>query len=210
MVGRKAEVGVNYMILFIASVIVAGVAATVLLQTSSSLQAQSLESGKKTQENLGTMLNVVDLYAEDGLVPGRTVREFFLTLKVAPGSKGIKLSGSHIEADFEDSTMNTIPIQLNESARNCTIGTSEADSAFWTNPVSGRGNFSYVYLKKGTSFKDGYLLNGDLVEICFQAPTEIGEDKPVAIRIVPPLGIIRTIETATPDVINAKQIHLFP
>lgn len=210
MVGRKADGGVNYMILFIASIIVAGIAATVLLQTSNSLQSQSLESGKKTQENLGTMLEIVDVYAEDGTDPGRSVREFFMTVKMAPGSKGIKLEGTHIEADFESSTMDTVATQLNESERNCTIGTSEADSAFWTNPTTGRGNFSYVYLKKGTSWTDGYLLNGDLVQICVQAPYDILEDKPVALRIVPPQGMIRTIETATPDVIHVKQIHLFP
>jgi archaellin len=209
MVGRKADGGVNYMILFIATVIVAGVAATVLLQTSNSLQSQSLETGKKTQETLTSMLEIVDVYAQDGS-SGKSVREFYMTIRVAPGSRGIKLRGSHIEGDFDSGSFNTEAIPYNETARNCTIGTSELDSAFWTNPTTERGNFSYMYLKKGNSWTDGYLLNGDLVQICVQAPYDIGEDKPVVLRIVPSEGIVRTIETATPPVINTKQLHLYP
>ncbi len=206
---KKAE-GINYMILFIASIIVAGIAASVLMQTSFDLQNQALESGKKAKSSVSNAIEVIDLYAEDGKQPQGTVRNFYMTIKLAPGSEGISLSQMHLEGGFQSGSAQTTAVDLNESERNCTIGTDHTDSGFWTDPATERGNFSYIYLKKGNLYRDGYVQRGDLVMICMRAPYEIDEDKPFALRMTTPNGEGKIIESLIPDVVNTKRVHLYP
>ncbi|MFW6230857.1 MAG: hypothetical protein ACOC32_02425 [Nanoarchaeota archaeon] len=209
LLNKKAE-GISHMIMFLAAIIVAGVAASVLMQTGSNLQNQALESGKKSQDAVRTSIEVMNIHGEDGRSPQGTIRNFFMTLRLAPGSKGINLEEMLIEGGFQYGSAETVAVKHNGSMRNCTIGTDASDSGFWTDPSSGNGTFSYTYVRKGNQFKDGYLLNGDLITVCFRAPYEIQEDAPFSITLTTLDGQGTSVETMIPDVVNMRRVQIYP
>ena len=87
---KKAEMGMGTLIIFIAMVLVAAVAAAVLISTTGSLQNKALATGKDTQKEIGTSLNVLQLYAEDG--SDQDIEEFTEVVKLNAGSEAIRCS----------------------------------------------------------------------------------------------------------------------
>ena len=86
----RAETGIGTMIIFIAMVLVAGIAASVLIQTSSRLQSQAMTTGQETTSEVATGLSVegVQGYAA-------TTEEIkYLAIEIRPrqGSQEIDLS----------------------------------------------------------------------------------------------------------------------
>ena len=61
---RKKDVGsigIGAMIVFIAMILVAGVAASVLVQTSNTIQLQALRTGQETTKEISSGLQVFDI-----------------------------------------------------------------------------------------------------------------------------------------------------
>jgi len=54
-------IGIGAMIVFIAMVLVAGIAASVLIQTSARLETQAMATGAETTAEVATGINVVDI-----------------------------------------------------------------------------------------------------------------------------------------------------
>ena len=54
-------IGIGAMIIFIAMVLVAGIAASVLVQTANRLETQAMETGAETTDEVSTGLRVVDI-----------------------------------------------------------------------------------------------------------------------------------------------------
>ncbi len=88
-------IGIGTMIIFIAMVLVAGIAASVLIQTSSRLESQAMTTGEETTAEVATGLSVesVSGYAASGSDISR------LAIEVRPrsGSKEIDLSQAMVE-----------------------------------------------------------------------------------------------------------------
>jgi len=106
---RKKDVGaigIGAMIVFIAMILVAGVAASVLVQTSNSIQLQAMKTGKETTREISSGVQVFDIV---GMINVTTVNEsgnwttyegdmkyLGITLKARPGSSEIDLNNTHI------------------------------------------------------------------------------------------------------------------
>jgi archaeal flagellin FlaB len=90
MKNNKSEMGMGTLIIFIAMILVAAVAASVLLSTTSRLQNKALETGKATSQEIGTSMQFVELVGNDGRT--QKLGNWFLTLKLSSGSEQIKLS----------------------------------------------------------------------------------------------------------------------
>lgn len=87
-------IGIGAMIVFIAMVLVAGIAASVLIQTSSNLQMQALETGQETIAQVSSGLKI------DGISGHNTSGEIdLLAIEITPlsGSPDIDLSQAVIE-----------------------------------------------------------------------------------------------------------------
>ena len=110
----------GYLILLIASIVIAGIAAIVLIQMGISLQSQAIHTADKSQEEITSAIDVTSIYAEDGTNPVGSLRYFYATIKPKPGSPGIKLDLMSIQGDFEEATAQLKSINLSESFRNCT------------------------------------------------------------------------------------------
>lgn len=84
-----AETGIGTMIIFIAMVLVAGIAASVLIQTSSRLQSQAMTTGQETTAEVATGLEVTNI---QGHVSGGTIDQLAITIRARSGSKDVDLS----------------------------------------------------------------------------------------------------------------------
>jgi flagellin-like protein len=197
-VGKKGETGIGTLIIFIAMILVAAIAASVLIQTATSLQNKALLTGERTKAQVSSSALVLLVYAEDGST-NNDVDDFFIKLKLAPGSDPMKLNDTLIEFDLSNQSAD-----LDYVAGTCVRGAS----GYWTNGTS--GNFTVEYLVKSNSWREGYLQGGDILKICFQSPTSISSDEDISIRWIPKVGNPTVVETALPDVINQKRIYVFP
>ncbi|MFP4656350.1 MAG: archaellin/type IV pilin N-terminal domain-containing protein [Candidatus Woesearchaeota archaeon] len=195
---KKAEMGIGTLIIFIAMILVAAIAASVLIQTATSLQNRALLTGTRTQEQVGTALQVLQVHAENGS-SGGTVDDFFVKFKLSPGSEAMRLEDTLVEFDTSDESAF---LRYNESvdcsARNYTTG------------GDGEGNFGARYMIEGNSWTDGYIHAGDVLEICFESPRSIGSEEDVSIRLVPQVGMASVTETAVPEIIGQTRIYVFP
>jgi len=94
-------IGIGAMIVFIAMVLVAGIAANVLIQTSGKLETQALNSGSESISEVSTGIQVegVEGYNQSG---HGNISRLAIEIRPRAGSKGINLAETVIE--LSDST----------------------------------------------------------------------------------------------------------
>jgi len=95
-------IGIGAMIVFIAMVLVAGIAASVLIQTSTSLESQALATGQETKAEVATGLSVVNI---EGNKSGTTIELLAIMVRPRAGSEDIDLAQTVIEIS-DSSTKN--------------------------------------------------------------------------------------------------------
>ena len=61
---KVASIGIGTMIVFIAMVLVAGIAASLLMQTSVSLEAQAMKSGQDAEKEVSSDISVIDIMGD--------------------------------------------------------------------------------------------------------------------------------------------------
>jgi flagellin FlaB len=90
------SIGIGAMIVFIAMVLVAGVAASVLIQTSMKLETQAMATGRETTDEISGGIEVFDAL---GYSSGYSIDISKIAIGVRPraGSNGLDLSQSYIE-----------------------------------------------------------------------------------------------------------------
>jgi flagellin FlaB len=88
------DMGIGAMIVFIAMVLVAGIAASVLIQTANRLEIQAMTTGQQTTTEVSTGLAVVNI---EGKNHGGTISDMTITVRARAGSGDIDLSQTVIE-----------------------------------------------------------------------------------------------------------------
>ena len=186
--GKKAEMGIGTLIIFIAMILVAAVAAGVLIQTSTSLQSKALLTGERSKGQVATAVQTVSIAAEDGST-NNNVENFEHVVKIAPGSDAVRLSDAVItfETDSESQTYT-----YNSTA---TCGTQQTGQ-YAASALLGEDN--------------GYLEKGDVVMLCYDSPSSVGEDETVRISLTPKVGNRMVIETSLPEVITETRTQIYP
>jgi flagellin FlaB len=90
-------IGIGAMIVFIALILVAGVAASVLIQTSNTVQLQAMKTGQDTMKEVAGGLAVYDI---EGMVNKTTrinnMSYLAITVRPRPGSGDIDLNNTYI------------------------------------------------------------------------------------------------------------------
>jgi flagellin FlaB len=89
------SIGIGAMIVFIAMVLVAGIAASVLIQTSTKLEAQAMATGSETTEEVSTGLAVCDI--QGYATTGSDMSKIAIMIRARAGSEGIDLAETYIE-----------------------------------------------------------------------------------------------------------------
>ncbi len=196
---KKGEMGIGTLIVFIAMILVAAIAAGVLIRTATSLQSKALLTGERSKEQVSTALDTILLTASDGST-GNSVDYFEQTIRLAPGSGPIKFNETVIEFDTTDISADLV---YNGTKTNCNAG-----NGYGTSGTS--GYYTVVYVENGTLAQSDYLQGGDLVKICYQSPRAITEDDLITVSIIPKVGNVEQIDTATPSTITDQTIVVYP
>jgi len=100
------SIGIGAMIVFIAMVLVAGIAASVLIQTSSTLESQALSTGRETTDEVATGMSVFDILGYADTSTSGDISKIAIGVRPRAGSKGIDINQSYIE--LSDSTTKVI------------------------------------------------------------------------------------------------------
>ena len=89
------SIGIGAMIVFIAMVLVAGIAASVLIQTSTTLETQAMATGQETTDEVASGIGVFDVlgYAASG----SDISKLAIGIRPRAGSDGIDLSEVYVE-----------------------------------------------------------------------------------------------------------------
>ena len=94
-----AAIGIGAMIVFIAMVLVAGIAASVLVQTSATLEMQALKTGQHTIEEVASGIYVEGI---EGSNTSGSITLLAVEIKARAGSPDIDLSQSVVEISDSD------------------------------------------------------------------------------------------------------------
>jgi len=97
-------IGIGAMIVFIAMVLVAGIAASVLVQTANKLEIQAMQTGDQTTAEVASGISVADISGD--LNGGDDIQYMLITVQPRAGSDDIDLSQTFIE--ISDSTMKNV------------------------------------------------------------------------------------------------------
>lgn len=193
-------IGVGILIIFIALVLVAAVAATVMIFTAGNLQNRGLGTGKDAEKGVTSSIEVVSLMGSNGAI-GKDLEHFEIFVRLAPGSDPIKLNTTLIIIDTEAVTQ---VIDFNATSNQFPTGTT---------------TYNIEYLKRGPDWLGGFLHRGDTAKIRFNYyeiadPTAttggVSENKQMRIKIIPIRGTAALVEFKTPDRIVVERFTLWP
>jgi len=184
--GLRGESGIGTLIIFIAVVLVAAIAASVLLGTTGSLQQRALTTGKQTEREVSGGLVVVTMAASDG--SNGTVDTFEMLVKLTAGSDPISLNDTLLTFDTKNTSQS---LSYNDSAPSAT-------------------SFNVTYAKMGREYKYGYLSRGDVVQLTFKSSRPVGESELIRLRLIPKHGIIVPLDVVSPDVMTQSRVVLYP
>jgi len=99
-VDNNAAIGVGALIIFIAMILVAGIAASVIIQTINNLQQQALITGEQTAKDISTGIRVTHV---SGHKSGSTLDLIAIYVRPTAGSGAIDLAYTYISLSNSDS-----------------------------------------------------------------------------------------------------------
>ncbi|HVL88026.1 MAG TPA: archaellin/type IV pilin N-terminal domain-containing protein [Candidatus Thermoplasmatota archaeon] len=88
----QAEVGIGTMIVFIATVLVAAIAAAVLIDTSGKLQERSTRTGQQTTEQVASNLQVDSIIGLRDAASDAGIKDTEVYVALAPGASSVDLN----------------------------------------------------------------------------------------------------------------------
>lgn len=194
-----AEVGIGTMIVFIASILVASIAAGVLIASSQKLQAKSTQTGNDATRNVASGLSILDV---DGVRAGTDnsdpVQELQVWVTLAAGADPVDLSTMAVF--LTDGTTNLEIVTCNPG------GSVAANTQFATQTV--RGNVADC----------GVVESGDLVVLHLGlagampvevVPGGIQAQDEVQLRLVPIFGVPMLLRFTTPELGASTHVNLY-
>ena len=188
-ISKKADIGIGTLILFIAMILVAAIAASVVIQTAISLQSRTLETGSRTTRSISTGLEALVIHGEDGR--DGYLSNFSIKIKTIAGSYPIRFNDTLLEISTrEDSAEYSY----------AGLGCENLDSS----------GYYLEYLVTADSYSPGYIHQGDVVMICVESPYDIGSNNDIDFRLTPAEGVPLSVDTAIPDVVSSRRVFLFP
>jgi flagellin FlaB len=195
----KGMMGIGALIIFIAIILIAAIAASVLITTGGSLQQKALITGSQTEESIASGIEAMTVVASDASAgdpsgsPHR-VGDFKVMVRLQSGSQGINMNNTILTVDTETESFSL--------TYNATIGNDGLAAT-----TSG---YVIYYVQNGTNHENGYLNRGDVAKVIFRLSPEISENELVRIKMIPRVGTYTQIEFYTPDSMTQESVSLWP
>jgi len=211
---KGASIGIGAMIVFIAMVLVAGIAASVLIETSATLESQSMSSGRETISEVSTGLTVSAI--EGYAVSGSDISKLAILVRPRAGTDTVDISSCYLELSDESKKiiMNYTSSYYSKPA----AGLSDIFSASVFPDFSGDGSatrFGILVMNDpdGSISSNTPLINRyDKVYICINATaafSDISERTDIAGMLVPEEGAPAVIEFTTPGSYSDSVMELY-
>jgi flagellin FlaB len=90
---KDAAMGIGSLIIFVAMLLVAGIAATTIIQTMNSLQQQSLKTGSETIKDIATGIEITHI---SGKIDGSNITQIAIFISTVLSSNEIDINRAHI------------------------------------------------------------------------------------------------------------------
>ncbi len=189
---EKGEFGIGTLIIFIAMIIVAAVAATVLIQTAYQLQQQAEETGNIAIQDVATGFKVIHI---GGLVnlSGPTVDTIEIKVGLLAGSPSID--------------MNDVLIEITDGSTDVTLtfSNTSADATHFTatslrDMAPQNWNTQYV------------MTQGDIVKIVINAAAaglSLGPQTDVTLQLIPKHGVPTYTAFMVPATLTTSYVDLY-
>lgn len=162
--GRKAQVGLGTLIIFIAMILVAAVAAGTLMRTSGTLEFKARTTGEMATKEVSTNLKIIEIagYAGDDGAQQKNVTKLIVTISLAAGSSDIAYEDIIMSYHANDTYIRGIRY-------NSSVGDSE-NSTTADNDVA---DFGIIPLNTVTG--DTNLERNEIVELHFWIEDSTGD-----------------------------------
>ena len=189
---KKGAQGVGTLIIFVALILVSGIAAGVLITTGNVFQSKSLETSNLVEEKLVGGVDIVQITVEgvqDGAV-NETVDTFYITVRTAIGSGPIKLEDLFATLDTE---------------------TGSYFFEAFLGGLPGPNDYQITYLSNaGVAQNDGYILKGELVELAITAPQNLSEEDTIQVGLTGATITTADASITFPSAMVQNRVILYP
>ncbi len=138
---EEAQVGIGTMIVFIATVLVAAIAAGVLISTSSDLQEKSTRTGQEATEQVASNIGVESVVGKRDATTDAGLKDLELYVVLAPGASEVDLGQLQIQITDGDSLTTLDYAAAADVDSFAATAIRDADTSFSaTNPVMTSGD----------------------------------------------------------------------
>ena len=204
----RGAIGIGSLIIFIAMILVAGIAASVIIQTMNSLQQQAMFTGEETLRDISSGLKVTHV---SGYNNGSTITQLAIFLSTTAGSDDIDLTYAYISLSDSSKKMilNYSTNSFNSSVSNGLFGTLDSSALTATT----YGIMIVRDIDSSCSSSAPTINSDDLVVLlvnttkCFSGLSTRTE---VFGNVIPEQGIIGVISFTTPSAYIDTIIELQP
>jgi len=207
---KKGDSGIGTLIVFIAMVLVAAVAASVLINTSGFLQQKAATTGKESTEQVASGIQVMGVSGYQAGTAGANISEMAIYVTPNAGSAPIDLSNSKVFITYDGQTH----VLAYETVQDLTTGNADVFTA--VDVTTGATKFKVAVLQDndGSATENGVINKGDIVAIVvetngvFSATLGIPERKDVSGKVQPEFGAPGVFDFTTPATYTDKVMEL--
>ncbi len=195
----KGAMGVGTLIVFIAMVLVAAVAASVLIDTANQLQQQAERTGDEAIREVSSSFQVQDVFGETNeSTDANEIQNITLKIGLAAGATGQDLNQTIVQLQNKSAEVN-----LQGADGNGNGAASENLDEI---------HYDWSVVKEQDGDKDQYVESGDLYKITINLQNDlggtIGTQEQLDINIIPKHGTPTYEQVVTPPTITSTLVDL--
>jgi len=202
----KGQVGIGNLLIFLATIVVAVLAATVFITTASSLQQKAFAVGGEAKERVSATFDVESITGLRNENTNRSIDTLILVVRLAPGAEPVKLDDTATTIQILTPKWQALSIKYSE---NLTL-----ENITEYTDLKNKIEYGYFYIWKDQSVdRDDFLeilSPGELYTLVIKLEKDIEEEMPVTIKIVSRTGISTTVRFRAPTVIKDPIVQLYP
>ena len=204
--------GIGSLIIFVAMLLVASMAATVVIQTMNSLQQQSLETSSETIKDIATGIEITHI---SGKINGSNITQIAIFISTVLSSNEIDINHAHIA--LADPNKQVI-LFYDSNYYNSSLSNGLFDTLDLTNLDSSSFGIIVIKDKDGSCTSTSPIINEEDIVVlmvnassCFgngSATSGIGTRTEVSGGVYPEAGMRGTISFTTPSAFTDNIIDL--